>query len=174
MISVEDRHLAGLVGAMLVGLIGFMVVFGITQHNTITGISDNTDEIRENTVRIDKQEHHDTRLLRRADARLCARENLVRAEVHVAYQQRQPMPPPEAFLSSPILKVLLDRARSVQKEGLRRVRDNLPILECAPNLRGQPAYALTDRKQRRFVDLYVHGRLTAVPTAEDAAAGPDE
>lgn len=173
-ISVEDRHLFALVACLLVGLIGFMAVFAITQRHTTDVISKNTDDIGDNTDRIDRQETRDVIRLRRADARLCARENLVRAEVHVAYQQQQPMPPPEAFVEQPILKVLLDQAREIQDRGLQRVRTNLPILECAPNLKGRPAYPLLPEKQKRFVELYVEGRLSAVPNAGDAVTGPDE
>lgn len=173
-ISVEDRHLFALVACLLVALIGFMTVFEITQRNTTDRISKNTDDIGDNTDRIDRQETRDVVRLRRADARLCARENLVRAEVHVAYQQQQPMPAPEAFVGEPILKVLLDQAREIQERGLQRVRTNLPILECAPNLRGKAAFPLPPEKQKRFVQLYVEGRLSAVPDAGDAATGPDE
>lgn len=166
-ISVEDRDLFTLIAVMLATLIGTLGMFAYLQHKTNGRITANSD-------RIEDQSKLELLRSRRADARQCARENLVRAEVHVAYQHEQPMPPPEAFAAEPILRVLLDSARAVQKHGLDRVRRNLPILECSPNLKGNPAYPLADKKQGRFVELYRRGRLDPTPGWSAANTGPDE
>lgn len=173
-VSIEDRDLFRLVAALLVCLLLGLVAFAIAQDRTNTRLDSNSNKIAGNTRRIARQARSDVARSRRADARQCARENLVRAEVHVAYQQKQPMPPPEAFAREPILRVLLVVNRARQAKGLLRVRRNLPILECAPNLRGDAAYPLTPRQQGRFVELYKAGRLKPVPSARDAATGPDE
>lgn len=165
--SVEDRALFLFVIALFtiavvgVGVLGFL---GVHTANRVD----------KNSKAIARQANRGTELLRRADARICARENLVRAEVHVAYQSGQPMPTPERFASEPILQVLLDGARQNQENGLKRVRRNLPILECSPNLKGRAAYALPDEKQKRFVTLYEKGKLDPTPSALDAQTGPDE
>lgn len=166
-VSVDDRKLLTLVCAILV-----VAVFG-NAALSLLGIR-TANRVSENSAAIAKQEGKDIRRSRHADARQCARENLVRAEVHVAYQTGQPMPPPEAFLSEPILRVLVNVARANQANGLKRVRRNLPILECQPNLRGEPAHPLTDKKQKRFVELYEAGLLDPTPSASDAQTGPDE
>lgn len=166
-VSVEDRDLFTVVVVMLATLIVGLGVFAWAQTRTNARVTANSD-------RIERQSKLDLLRSRHADARQCARENLVRAEVHVAYQQEQPMPPPEAFAAEPILRVLLDSSRTVQAHGLKRVRRNLPILECSPNLKGNPAYPLADKKQGRFVELYRHGRLDPTPGWDAANTGPDE
>lgn len=166
-LNVEDRKLFAFVAALLAVFLlgtGTLSVLGIVTANRVS----------KNSKAIADKQRHDTRHSRRSDARQCARENLVRAEVHVAYQTGQPMPPPEAFLAEPILKVLVNVARTNQAHGLKRVRRNLPILECSPNLHGRPAYPLTDERQKRFVVLYEHGKLDPTPSARDAQTGPDE
>lgn len=180
-VSIEDRDLFRLVAALLVCLLLALVAFAVAQDRTNTAqdstnarLDTNASKIAANTRRIARQARSDVARSRRADARQCARENLVRAEVHVAYQQKQPMPAPEAFAREPILRVLLVVNRARQVKGLTRVRRNLPILECSPNLRGDAAYPLTPRQQGRFVELYKAGRLKPVPSARDAATGPDE
>lgn len=166
-INVDDRMLFRFVCALM-----FIAIFG-NGALSLLGIT-TANRVSKNSKAIARQAHDDARHSRRADARQCARENLVRAEVHVAYQLEQPMPPPEAFRAEPILKVLLNVARQSQQNGLTRVRRNLPILECKPNLRGHPAYPLTTQKQKRFVELYEAGLLDPTPSASDAQTGPDE
>lgn len=166
-VNIEDRDLFAVVVVMLAALMVGLATFAIMQHRTNVRITRNADEIA-------RQAKVDLVRSRHADARQCARENLVRAEVHVAYQLQQPMPPPEAFAAEPILRVLLDSARRVQEHGLKRVRRNLPILECAPNLTGAAAYPLADKKQGRFVELYRKGRLDPTPGWHAANTGPDE
>lgn len=173
-VSVEDRDLFKFVAALVISLILALSAFAVAQHRTNKRIDKSQKAIAGNSVRIELQDRADTTRLRRTDARICARDNLERAEIHVAYSQQTPLPPPEAFESAPILAVLLDSARKVQLGGLARVRRTLPILECSPHLHGKPAYALSARQQKRFVKLYSSGKLKATPTPEDAAKGPDE
>lgn len=166
-LNVEDRKLFVFVSSLLALFLVATTVLSILGMVTANRVSKNSKAIA-------KQQRDDTRHSRRSDARQCARENLVRAEVHVAYQSGQPMPPPEQFAEEPILRVLLNAARTNQEDGLRRVRRNLPILACAPNLKGRPAYALTDDRQKRFVELYESGKLDPTPSADDAQVGADK
>jgi hypothetical protein len=187
-LSVEDRKLFFFVVALLlVFLVGIGTLGGLALHTanrvdkTSRHVAANTRHVVRNTRAIAAQQRRDaaqqredTLHSRHSDARQCARENLVRAEIHVAYQSGQAMPPPENFASEPILRVLLNAARENQEHGLKRVRRNLPILECAPNLTGHSAYPLSARKQKRFVELYEAGKLDPTPSALDAQTGPDE
>jgi hypothetical protein len=174
-VSVEDRDLFKFVAALVLCLILALGAFAYSQWRTNNRIDKSQADIVENTIRIEAQDRADTVRLRRTDARICARDNLERAEIHVAYSQETPLPPPESFgQQSSILAVLLEGARKVQINGLKRVRRTLPILECAPHLEGKPAFPLSPKLQKRFVKLYSSGKLHATPTPEDAAKGPDE
>lgn len=164
-LNVEDRKLFAFVAALL--------LVAVVGTGTLSCASLKiSNRVSKNSAAIASQQRSDTIRARRSDARICSRENLVRAEVHVAYQSGQPMPPPEKFANEPILQVLLSAARANQQGGLKRVRRNLPILGCAPNLKGRPAYALPEKKQKRFVELYEDSKLDPTPSARDAQVGP--
>lgn len=83
-------------------------------------------------------EQRDTRRLREATTRICARDNRERADRHA-----------EDPVGAP---------RRNRREAM------LPILFCEPNLRGRPARARPVYLQRRFVCLYQHHQLAPLPS----------
>lgn len=118
-----------------------------------------------------------TYLEREADARICARENLVRAEIHVAYQNPQNSPkriPPQVRSVEPLLLQLLKVGEKSRQDSLKRVRRLLPILDCSPNFHGESAKPYSVAKQRNFVKQYQLGKLDPTPEASDVKTGPDE
>ena len=121
--------------------------------------------------------HKISTLEREADARMCARANLTRAEIHVAYQNPQNDPmnlPPGLGDTEPYLLHLLKLSERNRQIGLERVQRFLPILDCSPNLEGEAAKPYPRGKQRKFVQQYKAGKLDPTPEASDADTGPDE
>jgi hypothetical protein len=109
--------------------------------------------------RVEKLEAKDTASLRTAAFRICARDQLDRAEIHAAYAT--PIIIPQS--ADPIVIQLLSSAEAQRKVSLRRVRANLPILDCKPNLEGNPADPLGPKGQRSFVAKYLQGLLDPTP-----------
>lgn len=72
---------------------------------------------------------------RAADTRICSRQNLVRAELQV---------------------------RNPELKRLAILRRRVPILNCDPNLRGEPAVPLSNMEQKLYVDLYNNDEIDAV------------
>lgn len=129
-----------------------------------------------NAGRVANVERRDTASVRAAAARQCARANLNLAELHAAYQRRVSVPPALAhtIAGEPILVALLQALELDRQANLDRVERLLPILECAPNLVGKGATVLPLDEQRRFVRLYLAGKLDPTPEASDVITGPDD
>lgn len=128
-------------------------------------------QVERNTTRIDRNERRDVLRSNQAAARICARENLVRAEVHVAYQAGSiDLGRVRQFgAAEPLLVQLLRLSEGRRHVSLKRVRTLLPILDCSPNLTGRPAKALLPCAQREFVNLYLAGKLDPLPGAGSIA-----
>lgn len=120
-----------------------------------------------NSNRISDQEALDIKAAREAAYRQCARGNLTRAEIHVAYQQP---PTPMGVLKrirkdEPALFSLIAAGQERQRLSLVRVQNLNPILECGPNLRGNSATPLSRKAQERYVRRYEKQLLNPLPAA---------
>lgn len=123
-------------------------------------------DVNENADKIAKIERKDRNALRRATYYICFRQQLERAEIHAAYSN--PITVPAG--SDPVVAVLLSAAEVERKRSLARVRDNLPILNCKPNLKGRPAVPKHAAGQRSFVARYLAGLLDPNPGHDGAEA----
>lgn len=101
-------------------------------------------KVTRNTQRLDRQqralaakEREDNIIQRQTTYRVCARNSVDRAFAHDAVSHG---PNGQA--------------------AVRHLEEVLPILDCAPNLRGQPARALPPTQQRAFVDRWKNGFLS--------------
>lgn len=133
-------------------------------------VQTNQSDINANNARLAKLERRNVGLLRHAAFRICARGDLVRAEVHSAYQQKVPPADPQLSANEPILAFLLQGAERNREVSLKRVRRNLPILDCRPNLRGEAAVPLPRERQALYVERYLANQLD--PTPGDAVLSP--
>lgn len=164
-VNVTDRVLFGLLLACIaITLLGWGGI-GFVALTNVGRIDDQADARSRLVKRIDAREAADNTALREAAARICARENLTRAELHYIYATAPNQATTRAQAAS------LERGRDA---ALRRVRHSLPILDCSPNLKGRRARALSASGQARFVKAYGAGELDPTPEADDVNTGPDE
>lgn len=92
-----------------------------------------------------REERESIDLVRRAAWRLCSRDMRDRALAHALLEGRPRM--------------------------LAEIQN--PIVDCDPNLKGRPAYALTPAGQRAFVDRWLHGELDPLPEPPGRKPGLD-
>lgn len=178
-----DREIAALLGAILAVAVIVAGVLGCGLSRTVDDLKDSNAKISANTKRIKRVlkrveggERRDVISVRRAATRICARQNLERAEIHAAYQRPIVLLSPFSTLvkSEPVLELILKGQETLRKSALKRVHRFLPILDCAPNLKGKPAVARPPALQSRFVKLYLEGRLDPTPDFEAVKNGPEE
>lgn len=177
------RELSILVGIVLFIVIVVAVVLGIGWASTVADLEESNKHITANTHRIrhlvkklSGQEKEDVTKVRKAAARICARQNLERAEIHAAYQRPIVLLSPFDLLikDEPVLDSILVGQESLRKVSLKRVHRLLPILDCEPNLRGRPATKRPSILQERFVNLYLAGKLDPIPGIAAVKNGPEE
>lgn len=84
-------------------------------------------------------EEQDRIALRGATYRICYRGMLDRAEIHTTYEKFHLVPE------------------------LKRVQENLPILDCDPNLAGLAAVPLSVQEQEDFIHRYQRGKVDPTP-----------
>lgn len=151
----ELRSLKRLVLAVLAVVV---VVGGVS---TVTNLI-RTGDVSNNTDAIGRLERHDRDALRSAAFRICYRQQLERAEIHAAYATPIVVPPD----ADPIIATLLNGAETQRRVSLARVRRNLPILDCSPNLHGKQAQPVTITDQQSFVARYLAGLLDPSPAGD--------
>jgi hypothetical protein len=148
---------------VLVCLLAIMVVGGVWLARTAKQAETNSERADRLSRVVRVLERNDRDTLRRAAFRICARDNLERAAIHAAYQQKVPPVDPAALEAEPILAFLLDSGAAQRRFFLDLTRKNLPILNCRPNLDGNPAEPLSTERQARFVARYLKKRLDPTP-----------
>lgn len=125
-------------------------VIGYVAISTASDAQDLARAVRRNTDAIEVKEDRAIDLTRRASWRLCERAMRDRALLHAALIT----PPPDG--ESPAQQ----EARRLFRALVERQN---PIVDCDPNLVGQPAYALPVKDQRAFVRRWQAGELDPLP-----------
>lgn len=108
---------------------------------------------------------HNTTQIQRGLTRVCERENPVRAEIHLVYDQgpmKVPLTVKRNLPHEPALAGLLGLQAAQFHTAKLRAKSGVPILDCQPNLTGGHALVLTDAQQRRYVDAYRRHRLDPI------------
>jgi hypothetical protein len=114
----------------------------------------NSHRINQNTTKI-----------QRGLTRVCERENPVRAEIHLVYDQgptKIPTVVTRELQGEPALAYLLGLQGTQFQTAQARAKAGVPILDCQPNLTGDHALVLSPKAQDRYVDAYRHHRLDPI------------
>lgn len=126
-----------------------LVATGVIGYVAINGARDAKTLTRTIEVKEDQQ----IDLTRRANWRICERTMRDRALAHA------------------LIGVATDTSNGVANETRRLVERQNPIVDCDPNLRGQPAEPLPPAAQRAYVRRWQRGELTPLPEVPGAPPG---
>lgn len=113
------------------------------------------------------------RTTRDSNTRICARADLDRAEIQLAYQTAPLTIPKSVQKTEPALAGLLVITSGQRQVNLGRVHYTLPILDCTPNIRGARAVPFSPKRQAQLVEAYRKCKLDPTPSVDDARSIKD-